>query len=159
MKTAPGARADRLPAVVFRWASKEWADAQGGVRALAEQDAGLDTEPVRGTEGTLPLETRSLPLTESRHPLNFAYVGLITPQSPEPTASPSAVPTGSPSAPSTASPSASPAAPGSGNGGEGGGLPLTGAGTATLAAVGAGLLLLGGGGYLVARRRRTRFVA
>ncbi|MFI6779938.1 LPXTG cell wall anchor domain-containing protein [Micromonospora sp. NPDC050276] len=36
---------------------------------------------------------------------------------------------------------------------------MTGTGTTTLAGLGAALLLLGGAGYLIARRRRTRFVA
>ncbi|MGB2571159.1 LPXTG cell wall anchor domain-containing protein [Micromonospora citrea] len=162
VRTAPNARADQMPAVVFRWASKEWADARGGVEALAKADALPGTEVERGTDGTLRLEPRSLPLPETPRPINFAYVGLTTP-SPEPTgsptASPTAVPTGSPSAPATTTPSAGPTVPGGEDGGEGGGLPVTGAGTATLAGVGAVLLLLGGGGFLVARRRRTRFVA
>ncbi|MFU8854580.1 LPXTG cell wall anchor domain-containing protein, partial [Micromonospora sp. SL1-18] len=55
-------------------------------------------------------------------------------------------------------PSVSPSAPGE-DGGDGGGLPVTGSKTATVAGAGAALLLLGGAGYLVARRRRTRFVA
>ncbi|WP_412739768.1 LPXTG cell wall anchor domain-containing protein [Krasilnikovia sp. MM14-A1259] len=44
-------------------------------------------------------------------------------------------------------------------GGSGGGLPVTGAPAGLLGAAGAALLLLGGTGYLVARRRRTRFLA
>ncbi|MEV4481137.1 LPXTG cell wall anchor domain-containing protein [Micromonospora coxensis] len=163
VKTAPNARADKLPAVVFRWASKEWADAQGGVEALAQADALPGTAVERGTDGTLRLESRSLPLPQTPRAINFAYVGLTTPPSPtptgSPTASPTAQPTGSPSAPAPTSPGADPSVPGGGDGGEGGGLPVTGTGTATLAGVGAVLLLLGGGGYLVARRRRTRFVA
>jgi LPXTG-motif cell wall-anchored protein len=76
----------------------------------------------------------------------------------------------SPSSPASASPSVSASAsvsPAAGSsstspgasGGAGGGLPVTGAGTATLAGVGGGLLILGAAGYLIARRRRTRFVA
>ncbi|GAA3780346.1 EGFR-like transmembrane domain-containing protein [Micromonospora maritima] len=84
-----------------------------------------------------------------------------------PTASPTATPTASPTATPTASPTAtttvaptpvpsdSPAAPG----GEGGGLPVTGAATATVAGVGGALLLVGAVVYLIGRRRRSRFVA
>lgn len=158
VKTAAGAQADRLPAIVFRWTSKEWADGHGGVQALAQQDAGLGTTAVRGTGGTLSLTARTLPISANKSPLNFAYVGLTTAPSPEPTpsatASPSATPSGVPTTPGT-----SPAAPGDGDAGAGGGLPVTGAGTTTLAGIGVTLLLLGGGGYLVARRRRTRFSA
>ncbi|MFG2056512.1 LPXTG cell wall anchor domain-containing protein [Micromonospora sp. NPDC048930] len=48
-----------------------------------------------------------------------------------------------------------------GDGGQGGGgtLPITGSSTGLIAAIGALLLAAGAGGYVVARRRRTRFVA
>ncbi|MEH0844016.1 LPXTG cell wall anchor domain-containing protein [Micromonospora sp. CPCC 205711] len=163
--TAPNAQPDRLPAVVFRWLSKEWVDAHGGVQAYADGSAGQGTTAQRGTEGTLTLEARSLPLTESKNSINFAYVGLTTPPTGQPT--PTATATASPTPSSTASatptgapataPTAAPVTPG--DGGAGGGLPVTGAQTATVAGVGAALLLLGAAGYLVARRRRTRFVA
>ncbi|MGV9210574.1 LPXTG cell wall anchor domain-containing protein [Micromonospora sp. RB23] len=57
-----------------------------------------------------------------------------------------------------------PAASGGGNsggdgGGDGGSLPITGQSTGLLAGLGALLLAAGVGGYLVAKRRRTRFVA
>jgi LPXTG-motif cell wall-anchored protein len=58
---------------------------------------------------------------------------------------------GAPTPTSSASPGASD--------GAGGGLPVTGADTATVAVIGAVLLLLGGAGYLIGRRRRSRFVA
>ena len=77
----------------------------------------------------------------------------------QPTPTPTAQPT--PSATTVAptpTASASPGAPG-GEGGEGGGLPVTGADTATVAGIGSVLLLLGGAGYLIGRRRRSRFVA
>ncbi|MCI4063581.1 LPXTG cell wall anchor domain-containing protein [Micromonospora sp. R77] len=52
---------------------------------------------------------------------------------------------------------------GGGNGGEGGGdggtLPITGSSTGLIAGIGVLLLAAGFGGYVVARRRRTRFVA
>lgn len=75
---------------------------------------------------------------------------------------PSASPSVSPSATTTVAPTATPSAtPGAsdGEGGEGGGLPVTGADTAIVAGVGSALLLLGGAGYLIGRRRRSRFVA
>ncbi|MET8906414.1 LPXTG cell wall anchor domain-containing protein [Micromonospora sp. NPDC004551] len=76
-----------------------------------------------------------------------------------PTSEPTATPSATPSATTTVAPtpvsSASPDAPG----GEGGGLPVTGADTATVAGIGGALLLLGGAGYLIGRRRRSRFVA
>lgn len=81
---------------------------------------------------------------------------------PTPTLSASATPSASPSATTTVAPtptsSASPGAPG-GENGEGGGLPVTGANTATVAGIGGALLLLGGAGYLIGRRRRSSFVA
>ncbi|MGR6316547.1 LPXTG cell wall anchor domain-containing protein [Micromonospora soli] len=48
---------------------------------------------------------------------------------------------------------------GGGGEGDGGTLPITGSATGLIAGVGALLLVAGVGGYLVARRRRTRFVA
>ncbi|MEV1331804.1 LPXTG cell wall anchor domain-containing protein [Micromonospora costi] len=46
-----------------------------------------------------------------------------------------------------------------GGAGDGGSLPITGSSTGLIAGIGALLLVAGAGGYLVARRRRTRFVA
>ncbi|MFF4877233.1 LPXTG cell wall anchor domain-containing protein [Micromonospora sp. NPDC000668] len=48
---------------------------------------------------------------------------------------------------------------GGGDNGDGGGLPVTGESTGLIAGIGALLLAAGVGGYLVAKRRRTRFVA
>ncbi|WP_406074023.1 LPXTG cell wall anchor domain-containing protein [Micromonospora sp. NBC_01638] len=48
---------------------------------------------------------------------------------------------------------------GNGGGDNGGGLPITGQSTGLIAGLGALLLAAGVGGYLVAKRRRTRFVA
>lgn len=70
---------------------------------------------------------------------------------PTPSTTPSATPTVAPTPASSASLDAP--------GGEGGGLPVTGADTATVAGLGGVLLLLGGAGYLIGRRRRSRFVA
>ncbi|BCB76742.1 hypothetical protein GCM10022251_49920 [Phytohabitans flavus] len=73
----------------------------------------------------------------------------------QPTPTPSATPSATATVVPTPASSASVGAPG----GEGGGLAVTGADTATVAGIGGGILLLGGAGYLIARRRRTRFVA
>lgn len=73
----------------------------------------------------------------------------------QPTPTPSATPSATTTVAPTPASSASPSAPG----GEGGGLPVTGANTATVAGIGGALLLLGGAGYLIGRRRRSRFVA
>ncbi|MCG5464430.1 ALF repeat-containing protein [Micromonospora sp. NPDC053740] len=82
---------------------------------------------------------------------------------PTPTPTSQPTPSATPSATATAAPtptvSASPGAPGDSEDGKGGGLPVTGAGTTTVAGIGAVLLLLGGASYLIGRRRRSRFVA
>ncbi|MGW0216103.1 LPXTG cell wall anchor domain-containing protein [Micromonospora chokoriensis] len=77
---------------------------------------------------------------------------------PTPSVTPSATPTPTPSATTTDAPTPAPSAT-QGAGGEGGGLPLTGANTATVISVGGALLLLGGTGFLIGHRRRSRFVA
>ncbi|MEV1286642.1 LPXTG cell wall anchor domain-containing protein [Micromonospora sp. NPDC049679] len=73
----------------------------------------------------------------------------------QPTPTPSATPSATTTVAPTPASSTSLGAPG----GEGGGLPVTGADTATVAGIGGALLLLGGAGYLIGRRRRSRFVA
>lgn len=75
-----------------------------------------------------------------------------------PTPTPSVSPTASPTATATAAPTPTSSASAGVTGGEGGGLPKTGAETATVAGIGGALLLLGGAGYLIGRRRRTRFL-
>jgi len=42
-----------------RWVDRAWAEAAGGIEALAGEDATQGTEPVRGAEGTLTLEAGS----------------------------------------------------------------------------------------------------
>lgn len=78
---------------------------------------------------------------------------------PTPSATPSGTPGGTPSATTTVAPTPTSSASLDAPGGEGGGLPVTGADTATVAGIGGVLLLLGGVGYLIGRRRRSRFVA
>ena len=153
-QTAADAKADRVTSIMFHWVSKDWADQQGGVQALADGFAGQGTKAVRGTETGLSLAAATLPLPTSPNPINFAYARLSTP-APSPSATPSATPTPEPSGSSaTTSPTALPTE----DGGSGGGMPVTGPQSATMAGVGAALLLIGGVGYLVARRR-TRFEA
>jgi LPXTG-motif cell wall-anchored protein len=157
VRVIDNARPDKVGSIMFRWASKDWADERGGVQALADGFAGQGSAAVRGTESGLTLEPASLPLPAKPNALNFAYTELITP-TPSPTPSSPAATT-SPTTEPTASPTTSPTAGTPGDGGTGGGLPVTGAQSATLAGAGAGLLLLGAAGYLIARRRRTRFVS
>lgn len=80
---------------------------------------------------------------------------------PKPTVTTSTSPSVKPSATATATASAAPGTTGGeeGDGGEGGGLPVTGAATGTVAGVGGALLVLGAVGYLIGRRRRARFEA
>ncbi|WP_433285792.1 LPXTG cell wall anchor domain-containing protein [Micromonospora sp. CA-244673] len=156
------ARPDKVTSIIFRWFSKQWVDAQGGVQQLADGDAGQGTKAVRGTGTALTLTERDLPLPETPRPINFAYAQLVTPPTTQPTATPSpgGTPTATPTGGTepTAAPTGTAGAPGDGGTG-GGGLPVTGANIGLLAGVGGALLVLGGGGYLIARRRRTRFVA
>ncbi|WP_317620683.1 LPXTG cell wall anchor domain-containing protein [Actinoplanes sp. KI2] len=70
---------------------------------------------------------------------------------PKPPTTPSATTTAAVLPTSSAGPTA--------GGGKGAALPETGADTGTVAAIGGALLLIGGTGYLLARRRRSRFVA
>jgi LPXTG-motif cell wall-anchored protein len=86
---------------------------------------------------------------------NGLYVARALDCSSQPTPTPSATPSAATTVAPTLDSSASLGAPG----GEGGGLPVTGADTTTVAGIGGGLLLLGGAGYLIGRRRRTRFLA
>jgi LPXTG-motif cell wall-anchored protein len=72
---------------------------------------------------------------------------------------PTATPSVTPSATTTVTPIPTPSTSLGTPGGDGGGLPVTGADTGTVAGIGAALLLLGGAGYLIGRRRRSRFVA
>ncbi|MFG2051296.1 LPXTG cell wall anchor domain-containing protein [Micromonospora sp. NPDC048935] len=90
--------------------------------------------------------------------LDCASQPTATPTS-RPTATPTATPSVSPSATATVVPTAASSTPAAAAGGDGGGLPVTGAQTATVAGIGGALLLLGGAVYVIGRRRRARFVA
>jgi hypothetical protein len=72
---------------------------------------------------------------------------------------PTATPSQTPTATTTAAAVPPASAGGGASGGEGGGLPVTGSDTVTVAGIGVALLLIGGAGDLMARRRRSRFVA
>lgn len=92
----------------------------------------------------------------------YAARALDCASQPAPTATsqPTPTPSTTPSATTTIAPApASSASLGAPGGGEGGGLPVTGDDTATVAGIGGALLLIGGAGYLIGRRRRSRFVA
>ncbi|MGW3601744.1 LPXTG cell wall anchor domain-containing protein [Micromonospora sp. NPDC005161] len=92
----------------------------------------------------------------------YAARALDCASQPAPTATsqPTPTPSATPSATTTVAPApASSASLGAPGGGEGGGLPVTGDDTATVAGIGGALLLLGGAGYLIGRRHRSRFVA
>ncbi|MFI5928806.1 LPXTG cell wall anchor domain-containing protein [Micromonospora sp. NPDC051543] len=77
----------------------------------------------------------------------------------QPTPTPTTQPTPTASATSTVAPTAATSTSPVAAGGDGGGLPVTGADTATVAGIGGALLLVGGASFVIARRRRSRFVA
>ncbi|MEU0547121.1 LPXTG cell wall anchor domain-containing protein [Micromonospora sp. NPDC005979] len=77
----------------------------------------------------------------------------------QPTPTPTTQPTPTASATSSVAPTAATSTSPVAAGGNGGGLPVTGADTATVAGIGGALLLVGGASFVIARRRRSRFVA
>jgi LPXTG-motif cell wall-anchored protein len=156
ISTKPDARAENVSTIVYMWFSTEWADARGGIQVLADGWAGQGTKAVRGTGSPSTLTTPSGPLGGLGGPIGFAGVGLVTPPTTGPTVTPTAAPSTSPTAPTAPG---GEDGEGGQSGGEGGGLPVTGAETASLVGAGGALLLLGVGAYLVARRRRTQFIA
>ncbi|GAA0528418.1 hypothetical protein GCM10010172_06270 [Paractinoplanes ferrugineus] len=96
--------------------------------------------------------------------LTFLNDGLHAARALDCAAQPTTKPTVEPTPTKTAAPAPTSStsrtgAAGQDGGQDGGGLARTGADTAVVAAVGAALLLLGGTGFLLARRRRSRFVA
>jgi LPXTG-motif cell wall-anchored protein len=144
--TKADARPEGISSIVYQWWSQEWVDANGGLQAVADRWAGPDTAAERGDGDALTVapagEPLSTPVTGS-----LGFIGVTLTPSSAPTASPE--PTSSPTPTVVPSPS----------GGGGGGLPVTGAGTTTVAGLGMALLLVGGVGYVLARRRRDRFVS
>ncbi len=85
-----------------------------------------------------------------------------TPPTPNPSTTssrPASTPSVTPSATTSAVAIPVPSASSPTSGGDGGGLPVTGAATGAVAGIGGALLFLGGVGYLIGRRRRSRFVA
>ncbi|WP_433129884.1 ALF repeat-containing protein [Micromonospora sp. CA-240977] len=76
-----------------------------------------------------------------------------------PTAQPTTTPSATPSVTTTVVPTPASSTTAGAAGGDGGGLPVTGAQTATMVGIGGALLLLGGAVYVIGRRRRARFVA
>jgi LPXTG-motif cell wall-anchored protein len=136
------ARADHLPAIVFQWFPKDWADENGGIAELAKKDSGQGTTPAAGTESALGLVAKPLVIPAETSRVGFAYVKLATPSTPSPS------PSGSPPAAPATTPPAS---------GSGGGLPVTGADARTAGIAGAALVIAGVVAFLVARRRRARF--
>jgi len=112
-------------------------------------ETGIMSALTKGSAGVLRLDPQPsalrAPTTDSHGENNiaFGHVDVFD------------VPGGGPSSPATTPPGG-----GSHGGGQaGGGLPVTGLPIGAIAGAGAGLLVLGGAGFLVARRRRARFVA
>ncbi|UQU62424.1 hypothetical protein COUCH_25740 [Couchioplanes caeruleus] len=155
--------------LAFRWQSRAWADARGGVREVVDYFAVPGAPVVAGTGALLTLEPRDLPTADIRTNGNHVQVRVAA-ATPGPSVTPTGGGVGTPSPTPSDSPSATPTATGTptttggsdaaggsgaaGDPGAAGGLPVTGPNTA---AVGAVLLAAGLIGYLSGRRRRNRF--
>jgi LPXTG-motif cell wall-anchored protein len=158
VSATPDAKADKISAIVFRWLSGEYGTALGGLDGLVEKQVPGGGTGTAGTEGTLRLVAKPLvldPDPAERRSINFAYPKLVVSATTAATTAPVGASPSLSVTPTVAAPATDPAEPG----GEGGGLPATGTQTAAMAGVGGAVLLLGAAGYLIARRRRTRFVA
>ena len=168
---ASDAKADKVGAITEGWLPLDWAEKQGGIEALAKKYGQAGSTPVQGSGATLSLKPRTLTIPDGGLWVAFAYLKLIdepttgSPVTPSSSLSVSPSPGTSTSASASASaspslpPSADPGPTGGTGGGDGGGLPVTGAKAATIAGGGAGLLIAGLVGFVLARRRRTRFIA
>ena len=142
---------ERVSGVPFRWQSRSWADARGGLRKVIDAGKLPGAAVTRGAEARVGLQKRALPMADVRANGNTALLKLVDGPPPSPTATPSASSSPSPSPSATSSPT--PAATGD-TGGAGGGLPVTGDRTAMVAGVGVLLLTGGLAGLLAGRRRR-----
>ncbi|GGQ40605.1 hypothetical protein GCM10010166_04680 [Couchioplanes caeruleus subsp. azureus] len=159
----PGTEPGAVATIAFRWQSRGWSDARGGLRRVAAYFAGPGEPVVRGDQGVLALGERTLPTADIRANGNFVRLTVTDGPPLTPAATPPASP-GSPPPPSGPDPSATggaaPAATGGAAGGAAGGegLPVTGTPSATVVTTGGALLLLG---LLAIRivRRRMRFTA
>jgi len=150
---------ERIRALPFRWQSKSWADSRGGLRKVIDYFRSPGAAVTRGTEGTVGLQKRALPMADIRANGNFAMLELVdgAPPSPSPsptTPAPSSTSPSSPSPSQSASPTATATgADDAGGGAADGGLPVTGTATAAVAGAGALLLMLGLAAVLIGRRR------
>ena len=185
---AANATDDTIEGVTFEVYGANYGSELGGIKGLADRDAGEGASSVKGGAGTLKLTTTDKLVMKNSPPVGFAPVHLVPPPPPstplppdfpgkpepgpattpptKPTSKPTATrTTGAPTTPTSAPTSSAPAgpvaapAPPAGAGGAAGDLATTGSKTAVFAGFGVLLVLAGGLSALVVRRRRTRFVA
>ncbi|MEV6303679.1 LPXTG cell wall anchor domain-containing protein [Actinoplanes sp. NPDC051861] len=145
---------EELGSINYFWHTKAAVEKMGGIDAAAKKSNAAG-EATRGTGGKVTLVPHQLTFREKAHPLGFLYLKVQKPTA-SPTVTPSATASATPSATSTSS---APAATPTSDGGDGGGLPVTGSSTGLVAGIGAALLAVGAVGFVLARRRRTRFTA
>ncbi|MEV6345649.1 LPXTG cell wall anchor domain-containing protein [Actinoplanes sp. NPDC051851] len=147
------AAATTVTPVIFQLLTLETAEKLGGIDALAADAAGQGNPVVTGTGAATTLAVSDLTLQRENATVGFASLTLILPSAPASASSPA---TASASASASASTTATAATT---SGEDGGGLPVTGSDTTTIVGAGTGILALGLIGIVLARRRRTRFVA
>ncbi|AGL17268.1 LPXTG cell wall anchor domain-containing protein [Actinoplanes sp. N902-109] len=150
--------------VRFHWTTKAWADEHGGIQALTQLAATPGTSAVRGTGPALELATVAPGTALAGHlagSTDFLLAVWAPGAGPSPSPTPAATPTTTKPATGggTGDGSTGDGSSDGQAGGDGGGLPVTGTKTALVAGIGLALLLAGGAGLLVARRRKTRFLA
>ena len=148
VSAASNARASRVKGISFRWQSKRWADARGGLRNVVDYFKAPGARVVRGTQGTLHLRKRALPMADLRVAGSSVRVTLI--DSPPATVSPS--PAVSPAVTASPSPTAAPAGTADDAAAEPPTLPITGPRSVAL---GGTLLLTGLLAFAATRRRRA----
>jgi hypothetical protein len=155
------ARADRMDPVIVQWFDHDYGAEQGGIKGLAEQDAGPGSKPVKGSSGPLTLQETDKLVVKNNPPAGSVPVHLVTPPAQSPTTPPATTPAGSSTAVATPADAATTQLPAETEppaGSTGGGLPITGSKAAMYAGIGV-LLVLAGAIGLLAARRRTRFTA